>query len=68
MTRTETLTISGMTCDHCVRAVRTALESVDGLTVEDVRVGEAHVRYDDETVSPDAVVRAVEEEGYGVHA
>jgi copper chaperone len=67
MTRTETLTIAGMSCGHCVAAVRTALESVDGLTVEDVRVGEARVRYDDEAVGPDAVVRAVEEEGYAVH-
>ena len=66
MTRTETLTITGMSCGHCVRAVQTALESVDGVEVEDVRVGEARVRYDDEAVSPDAVARAVEDEGFVV--
>lgn len=66
MTRTETLTITGMSCGHCVGSVRTALESVGGLTVEDVRVGEARVRYDDAEVRPGAVVRAVEEEGYAV--
>ena len=66
MTRTETLTITGMSCDHCVGAVRTALESVDGVEVEDVRVGEARVRYDAAIVDPAALARAVEEEGFAV--
>jgi len=66
MTRTETLTISGMSCGHCVAAVRSALEAVDGVAVEDVRVGAARVRYDDEAVDPGAPARAVEEEGFAV--
>lgn len=66
MTRTETLTITGMSCGHCVRSVQTALETVDGVSVEDVRVGEARVRYDDAVVDPAAVARAVEEEGFAV--
>ena len=66
MTRTETLTITGMSCGHCVRAVQTALESVNGVDVEDVRVGEARVRYDDEAVDPAALARAIEEEGFAV--
>ena len=66
MTRTETLTITGMSCGHCVRSVRTALESVDGVEVEDVHVGGARVRYDDEAVDPAALARAVEEEGFAV--
>lgn len=64
MTRTDTLHLSGMTCSHCVRAVRTALEGVPGVTVEDVDVGTARVTYDDETVQRDALRRAVEREGY----
>lgn len=66
MTRTETLTITGMSCGHCVRAVETALESVDGVEVEDVRVGEARVRYDAAIVDPAALARAVKEEGFAV--
>ena len=66
MTRTETLTITGMSCGHCVGAVRTALESVEGVDVESVRVGEARVRYEDESVHPSALARAVEEEGFAV--
>lgn len=66
MTRTETLMITGMSCAHCVRAVQAALESVGGVSVEDVRVGEARVRYDDATVDSAALARAVEEEGFAV--
>ena len=68
MTRTETLTITGMSCGHCVRAVQTALESVDGVNVEDIRVGEARVRYDNEAVSHTSLVQVVEEAGYTVSA
>lgn len=64
MTRTDTLHLSGMTCQHCVRAVRAALEGVPGVTVEDVDIGTARVQYDDETVQRDALRRAVEREGY----
>ena len=64
MTRSDTLALDGMSCAHCVRAVRTALESVPGVTVDDVTIGEARVRYDDESVSRDAIAHAVADEGY----
>ncbi|MCA0268697.1 MAG: heavy-metal-associated domain-containing protein [Bacteroidetes bacterium] len=43
---THTLRIEGMSCGHCVRAVREALEPVDGVAVDDVTVGEATIRLD----------------------
>ena len=58
------LDISGMTCDHCVRAVRSALEGVDGATVESVELGAARVRYDPERTSPARLAAAVSDEGY----
>lgn len=58
------LDIDGMTCDHCVRAVRTALEGVDGATVEAVDVGSATVQYDPARTSPAALADAVSDEGY----
>lgn len=64
MTRTETLHPTGMSCAHCVRAVRAALEAVPGVTVEDVEIGTARVSYDDDAVAPDDLRRAVEREGY----
>jgi copper chaperone len=59
-----TLDIDGMSCGHCVGAVRRALEEIDGVQVESVRVGEAAVRYDPRTVTADAIASAIGEEGY----
>ena len=59
-----TLDIDGMSCGHCVGAVRRALEEIDGVQVESVRVGEAAVRYDPRTVTTDAIASAITEEGY----
>lgn len=61
-----TMTIQGMTCDHCVRGVRKALEELGGVQVEAVEIGSARVAYDPEQVGPDQIRGAVEEEGYSV--
>lgn len=61
---TLTLEIDGMSCGHCVGAVRRALEEIDGVQVESVGVGEAAVRYDPITVTTDAIASAITEEGY----
>ena len=58
------LDITGMSCDHCVRAVREALARVDGTEVESVEIGSATVRYDPARTSPDAIASAVSDEGY----
>ena len=54
MERVE-LTIEGMTCEHCVRAVRGRLERTPGVKVEDVQVGSATLQYDAATTSLDDV-------------
>ncbi len=70
MTSTETLTlrIGGMSCAHCVRAVRDALAEVPGVTVQRVDVGGATVTFDPTQQSPtavsDAVAEAVRDAGY----
>ena len=58
------LDITGMSCDHCVRAVREALAGVDGAQVESVEIGSATVRYDPARTSPEALADAVSDEGY----
>ena len=63
---TETLTIDGMSCDHCVRAVADALDGLDGVEVDDVRVGAATIRRDEARTSRDAVAAALGEEGYAL--
>ena len=63
-----TLSIDGMTCSHCVRSVDGALKELAGVTVEQVKVGEATVSFDPAAVSSTRIKQAVESEGYGVTA
>ncbi len=57
--------IGGMGCDHCVRAVRSALERIDGLTIVDVSVGSAIVAMPDASLSGQ-VDEAIAAAGYEV--
>jgi copper chaperone CopZ len=59
-----TLTIEGMTCEHCVRAVRNRLAKTDGVQVEDVQVGSAKLAYDPGKTNLDAIEDAIADEGY----
>ncbi len=63
-----TLGIGGMSCGHCVGRVTKALESVDGVQVEHVKVGEATVAYDPSKTSESLIAKAVEGQGYTVAA
>lgn len=58
-----TLNVTGMTCGHCVSAVKKALEAVPGVHSADVSLesGQATVQGD---ASPEALVQAVQQEGY----
>ena len=62
-----TLTVTGMTCGHCQKAVTEALEGVDGVTKADVdlETGVAKVEGMSDT---NALISAVEEEGYSASA
>jgi copper chaperone len=61
---TTALRIDGMSCDHCVRAVRQALEAVPGVTRAEVEVGAARVEGE---AAPEALLAAVDAEGYAAH-
>jgi copper chaperone len=58
------LTIEGMTCEHCVRAVRQRLQQTDGVEVEQVAVGAATIRMDSSRVSMEGIEDAIADEGY----
>jgi len=60
------LSISGMSCGHCVRAVEEALAGVDQVTVESVEIGRAVVEAPDDADTGDRLKSAVREEGYDV--
>jgi copper chaperone len=63
-TQTVQLTITGMTCDHCVNAVTGALQGVPGVTEARVSLDEKLAVVTGDAVDPAALVAAVEEEGY----
>jgi copper chaperone len=58
------LTIEGMTCEHCLRAVRKRLGETPGVEIEDVRIGSARIRLDTATTSLEDVEEAIADEGY----
>lgn len=61
-----TIAIQGMSCGHCVAAVRGALAGLDGVQVQEVTVGSATVAYDPRAVSAEQIAAAIEDEGYAV--
>jgi copper chaperone len=63
---TETLTIEGMSCGHCVGRVTKALSGVPGLNVEDVTVGSARVSFDPGRTSREQIDTALDAAGYTV--
>ena len=58
-----TLSVTGMTCDHCVHAVTKALKAVAGVEKVSVSLGagRAHV---EGRAEAHAMIQAVTEEGY----
>jgi copper chaperone len=59
-----TLFITGMSCSHCLNAVNRALSSLAGVTVDQVRIGRADLRFDESLITPEQIRAAVEDEGY----
>ena len=58
------LEVSGMSCGHCVSAVREALGNVPGVKVEDVGIGSAAVTYDESKTTVGDLVDAIADAGY----
>lgn len=63
---TYTLEIEGMSCGHCVAAVKQALETVDGVNVQSVSIGQALIAVPDDQRSLETIKDAVEDAGYVV--
>ncbi len=58
------LTIEGMTCEHCVRAVDGRLRRTPGVEVARVAVGSADLRFDPSRTTIDDIAEAIADEGY----
>lgn len=65
----KTYTVTGMTCDHCVRSVTEEVSALDGVTgvSVDLPTGKVTVASEKE-VGVDEVRAAVEEAGYQLTA
>jgi len=63
--REENIKIQGMTCNHCVKSVESALS---GLPVEkyEVKIGSAYVEYDPVKLTKKQITDAIEDMGYEV--
>lgn len=63
-----TLHIEGMSCGHCVDAVRRALVELPGVEVGSIQLGRADLRYDERALEPARIEAAVAEAGYRARA
>lgn len=59
-----TLKIDGMTCGHCVSQLTKALETLDGVKLEQLSVGSATVSFDPAVASEERITQAIEDQGY----
>jgi copper chaperone CopZ len=60
-----TVSVSGMTCAHCVRAVFTSLAGVPGIERADVTIGKAVIEHDG-SVTAEQIRNAIAVAGYTV--
>ena len=60
----HTLKISGMSCDHCVRTVHSALNTLPNVTIQEVVVGRARIKCPSEQLTE--ATRVLKEEGFEV--
>lgn len=58
--------VEGMTCAHCVAAVKEEVSAVDGVEVASVNLGEGLLTVAGEGFADEAVRAAVDEAGYEV--
>lgn len=60
------LNVRGMSCEHCVRAVKNALEGLSGVKGVDISLGSGKVSvdYDDAQTSLEEIKSAIADEGY----
>lgn len=63
--KTDKIQIQGMSCGHCVMAVKKGLSTLP-IVIKDVKIGLAEVEYDESKISRQKIVEVIEETGYKV--
>lgn len=66
MKTTLTRTAPDISCEHCARAIESALTALDGVRRVEVDVGakRVDVRFDDGAATPEQIDAVLEAEGY----
>ncbi|MEE8331584.1 MAG: copper ion binding protein [Acidimicrobiia bacterium] len=67
MTET-TFSVPEVHCGHCKSSIEGAVGALDGVTAVEVKIDEhvVDVSFDESTLADDAIVGAIEEQGYSV--
>lgn len=61
-----TLTVEGMSCNHCVNSVEDALKNAGASGKVDLASNTVAIEYDENKVSLEALKEAIEEQGYDI--
>ena len=62
----DTIKIKGMSCQHCVMAVKKALTSISGISEANVAVGSAEITFDESKVRKADIEGAIVKAGYEI--
>jgi len=65
---TQDLNVQGMSCQHCVRAVKTSVSALDGVDTVEVSLEKnlVTVGFDPSRTSLKSIAAAIEDQGYSV--
>jgi copper chaperone len=63
-----TLTVEGMSCDHCVRAVEGSVGELNGVSSVKVnlKAGTVDVEFNQQDVSLDKIKETIDDQGYDI--
>ncbi|MCL2320912.1 MAG: copper ion binding protein [Oscillospiraceae bacterium] len=68
MKKSEVLLVEGMSCIHCENSVKSAVGKLPGVdnVVVDLKCKNVTVYFDDEKVTEESIICAIEDQGYDV--
>lgn len=61
--KTEKIIIEGMSCDHCVIALRKELSKLD-LKIKNIKIGSAEIEFDQDKIGKPEIEEAVKNAGF----
>lgn len=64
MSKTIELEVTGMTCDHCVHAITTAVKDIPGVSAAEVSLEGKSAVISGDSFDVQKILDAIEEEGY----